>query len=222
MRGGGDTEEGLAKLQDDLGYDFRDIEVLKQALRHRSAGRDNNERLEFLGDSVLSFVVSKRIFSEDPGATEARLTKSRSVLTDRTTLTKIAVRLELDGLVEIGDSLRGKTSRKMLSDVVEAIIGAAYTDGGIEAAEKVIDTVLFDEDVVREALERQDWISMVKEWCDKNRVQPKYVTFEIDMREEKAFQAWLTIGTATESGTGRDKKGAMAAAARKMISHLNE
>ncbi|MFA5312614.1 MAG: ribonuclease III domain-containing protein [Methanomassiliicoccales archaeon] len=220
MQGEGNVDERLIGLQEDLGHKFDDIGLLETALRHRSMGSDNNERLEYLGDSVLSYVVSKRLFIEDANATEATLTRTRSVLTDRTTLKRIAERLGLIDIVKIGDSLRGKSSQKMLSDVVEAIIGAAFIDGGIEAAEHVIDRVVFAEDVVREAMERQDWISMVKEWCDQERVLLKYVTFEIDMGDQKAFQAWLTVGTTTESGTGDNKKEAMAAAAKKMASRL--
>lgn len=220
MKGEGNMDERLVKLQEDLGHTFGDIGLLETALRHRSMGGHNNERLEYLGDSVLSYVVSKRLFIEDPNASEATLTRTRSVLTDRTTLKRIAERLGLIDIVRTGDSLRGKSSQKMLSDVVEAIIGAAFIDGGIEAAEHVIDRVVFAGDVVREALERQDWISMVKEWCDQERVQLKYVTFEIDMGDQKAFQAWLTVGTTTESGTGDNKKEAMAAAAKRMMPHL--
>ncbi|QLH74593.1 MAG: ribonuclease III family protein [Methanomassiliicoccales archaeon] len=211
----------MMRLEELLGYKFSNISLLELALRHRSVGSENNERLEFLGDSVLSFIVSRKLFLEGLKDDEATLTRKRSVLTDRTTLRKVAERLGLKELVMVGDSLQGRTSQKMLADVVEAIIGAVYLDGGVEGAERVISKILFEGDLAAEALERQDWISMVKEWSDQQRVQYRYVTFEEDAEDGKYFQAWLTVGDLTETGTGGTKKEAMASAAKKMMAKLS-
>jgi ribonuclease-3 len=213
--------ENIDQLQEAIGYSFQDLGILELALRHRSMGSINNERLEFLGDTVLGMVVTDILFREDEDAGEALLTRRRSQLTDRTTLRMVGERLDLLSYLYINPGLRGKVSVKMLADAVEALIGAVYLDGGMEPAALVVKRLLMDREVMEQVLGREDWITRLKEWCDINRrALPKYVTLEEDGEDLRTFTAWLTIDHHTENGSGLTKKEAMAEAARKMVNYI--
>lgn len=131
----------LQSLQQRLGYEFRAPDLLRQALTHRSYGRQNNERLEFLGDSVLNFVVSSLLFDGFGGIDEGDLSRLRANLVNQQALHEIAQRLGLgeDLLLGQGDLKTGSFRRpSILADATEAVFGAVYLDGGFEAARTVI------------------------------------------------------------------------------------
>jgi ribonuclease-3 len=215
-------EDELDRLQVLIGYQFQDRSWLELALRHRSMGNNNNERLEFLGDAILTYVVSEELFRENPGSGEATLTRKRSLLTDRTTLKMVGDRIELASYIRINPGLRGKVSQKMVADTIEALIGAVYMDGGIEASICIIHTLVLHQETVEQVIGRVDWITRTKEWCDANRrPKPKYLTLEEEFENEHVFIAWLTIDNHTENGRGPSKKESMAEAARKMMAHLS-
>lgn len=124
-----------------IGYQFQKTHLLKDALRHRSVKGDNNERLEFLGDAVLNFVITARLYAKYPRATEGELSRLRANLVKGETLADLAKEFDLGRYVELGPSeLRaGGASRKsILADTIEAILGAIYLDGGIAACEQSI------------------------------------------------------------------------------------
>lgn len=215
-------EDELERLQVLIGYQFKDRSWLELALRHRSMGNNNNERLEFLGDAVLAYVISDEMFRESPQSGEATLTRKRSVLTDRTTLKMVGDRIGLMSYIRINPGLRGKVSQKMVADTIEALIGAVHLDGGIVESTKIIHTLVLHQETVDQVIGRVDWITRVKEWCDANRYsKPKYLTLEEEFEKEHVFIAWLTIENHTESGRGPSKKESMADAARKMMVHLS-
>ncbi|OPY33080.1 MAG: ribonuclease III [Methanomassiliicoccales archaeon PtaU1.Bin124] len=218
--GGEGKREGLEEA---IGYHFRNPYLLDLALIHRSNGRPNNERLEFLGDAVLSFVVSEFLFADEDDDEEA-LTKKRSRLTDRVALELVAERINLSKYLVSGKSLRGKISGKMLSDGVEALIGAVFQDGedGIAEASAVVHHLLLNNDVMEAVLGRVDWITRLKEWCDKEKVvQPRYYVLEERVEGEKSlFQVWLTVRNASGSGSGETKKEAMMMASEKVMRQL--
>lgn len=131
----------LDDLDKRLGYRFSDIELLKTALTHRSAGGDNNERLEFIGDAILSFVISIEIYRRFPDADEGKLSRIRASLVKGDTLAKIARELELGGYLRLGGGelkSGGFRRESILADALEAVFGAVYLDGGMEACRKVI------------------------------------------------------------------------------------
>lgn len=131
----------LENLQQRLGYSFGDPALLKQALTHRSYGRHNNERLEFLGDSVLNFVVSSLLYDGFGRIDEGDLSRMRANLVNQHALHEIAQRLELSEhlLLGQGDLKSGSFRRpSILADAAEAVFGAIYLDGGFEAARRVI------------------------------------------------------------------------------------
>lgn len=131
----------LDSLQLRLGYTFRDLSLLRQALTHRSFGRPNNERLEFLGDSILNCVVASILFESFDTVDEGDLSRLRANLVNQQALHEIAQRLDLSAELRLGDGeLRsgGATRPSILADTLEAIFGAVLRDGGFDAARTLI------------------------------------------------------------------------------------
>ncbi len=131
----------VAQLERRLGYCFGDRELLEQALSHRSLGRYNNERLEFLGDAVLSLVIASELYARCPHAAEGDLSRLRAMLVRGETLAQIALELELPALLRLGDSARksgGRQRRSILADTLEALLGAIYLEQGHASAADVI------------------------------------------------------------------------------------
>lgn len=124
-----------------LGYDFQQPEHLITALTHRSAGTPNNERLEFLGDALLSFIVAEVLFERFPGASEGQLTRLRANLVKGDTLAEVAQMLCLGQYLHLGGGelkSGGWRRTSILSDAFEALIGAVYLDGGMTTCEQVV------------------------------------------------------------------------------------
>jgi ribonuclease-3 len=127
-----------------IGYVFNQPELLRQALTHRSHSLPHNERLEFLGDSVLNCAVATLLFRHFPNLTEGTLSRVRANLVNQQSLADIAQRLELGKLVQFGEGeikSGGDRRPSILADALEAVLGAIYLDGGFVAAEKVITTL---------------------------------------------------------------------------------
>lgn len=134
-------KESLTRLCTKLDYDFNSAELLNTALTHRSVGSRNNERLEFLGDSVLSFVISTELYRRFPDADEGSLSRLRASLVKGETLAKIALVLELGDYLNLGSGelkSGGFRRESILADALEAIFGAVYLDSGIERAWELI------------------------------------------------------------------------------------
>jgi ribonuclease III len=128
-----------------LGYRFRDPALLEAALTHRSASRTNYERLEFLGDSVLNFAVALLAFRAFPAAPEGDLSRFRAALVSSHSLAAIGAELDLGDQLRLGSGeLKSGGFRRdsILADSLEAVLGAIYLDGGIEAAHEVVDRLL--------------------------------------------------------------------------------
>jgi ribonuclease-3 len=133
---------GLDALQAALGYPFRNPDLLDQALTHRSHGMPHNERLEFLGDSVLNFVVSTLLFAQHAEMDEGDLSRVRSNLVKQSALADIAQTLSLSGYLRLGEGeLKSGGFRRpsILADALEAVFGAVYLDGGYAAVSQVIE-----------------------------------------------------------------------------------
>lgn len=135
-------ENGLSKLARTIDYHFQQYDLLELALTHRSHnGTRNNERLEFLGDSILNFVIGEALFDKFPLAREGQLSRLRASLVKGATLTKVAKQLDLGPGLKLGPGeLKSGGYRRdsILADAVEAIIGAVYLDGGMERAKQLI------------------------------------------------------------------------------------
>ena len=128
-------------LEEKIHYVFTDKSLLKCACTHRSYSKENNERLEFLGDSILNVVITQTLFERFPRATEGQMSRLRAKLVRRATLANIARQLSLGDFMVMGPGeLRsgGFARDSVLSDAVEAIIGAIFIDGGLDVAQKKI------------------------------------------------------------------------------------
>lgn len=128
-------------LKNTLDYEFEDQDLMQQALTHRSAPGTNNERLEFLGDSVLQVTISEVVFRARAGADEGQLSRLRSRLVKDSTLAEIAAELDIGRYVVLGPGEKksgGHRRASILADTLEAIFGAVFLDRGIEAASRVI------------------------------------------------------------------------------------
>ncbi len=129
------------RLEAALGYRFRHPALLETALTHRSAGRRNNERLEFLGDAILGFVISEALYQRFPEASEGQLSRMRASLVKGETLADIARDLDLGEYLILGSGelkSGGYRRESTLADAVEALIGAIYQDSGLEAAREFV------------------------------------------------------------------------------------
>jgi ribonuclease III len=130
-------DELLKKLE----YSFGDIELLKEALTHRSYAAKNNERLEFLGDGILNFVIADELFKRYPGAQEGDLSRLRANLVNKESLAEIANQLDLGEVIQLGSGeLKSGGFRRpsILADAVESILGAVYSDGGFDPCRDLI------------------------------------------------------------------------------------
>lgn len=124
-----------------IGYQFRDNTLLPLALTHRSAGNQNNERLEFLGDSILNFVIGASLFKQYPKANEGQLTRMRSQLVRGETLAIVAQGFDLGKVMVLGPGevrTGGHQRRSILADGLEAVIGAIYLDSDLATVQKII------------------------------------------------------------------------------------
>jgi ribonuclease-3 len=124
-----------------LGYRFSDAALLQQALTHRSHGAPHNERLEFLGDGLLNFVVARLLFQQFTALPEGDLSRLRAGLVNQQALSELAVSLSLGDFLRLGEGeLKSGGFRRpsILADALEAVIGAISLDGGFDAAEKVL------------------------------------------------------------------------------------
>jgi len=133
--------KAIASLLKKLAYSFNDIELLNEALTHRSYATKNNERLEFLGDGILNFVIADELFKQYPDVQEGDLSRLRSTLVNKESLAEIAEQLNLGEVILLGTGeLKSGGFRRpsILADTVESILGAVYSDGGFESCRDLI------------------------------------------------------------------------------------
>ncbi len=213
-----------------IDYRFTDPSLLQEALTHRSKGAGNNERLEFLGDSVLNLVVSTRLFECYPEAQEGDLSRMRARLVRGLSLAEVASGLGLGKHLNLGESeLKSGGFRRssILADAFEAVLGAIFLDGGYTACRKVI-LDLFDPLIESlpgaEAL--KDPKTRLQEWLQgKSRPLPEYeLQREEGAEHAKKFHVSCTLtddGTIVEA-TGSSRRKAEQAAAERVLKLLGE
>ena len=218
----------LGALQQRLGYRYTQPELLRRALTHRSYSAEHNERLEFLGDAVLSLAISGLLYERHAGSDEGDLTRVRAHLVREDSLHRMALNLGLPEVLRMSEGeLRGGGALRpsLLADALEALIGAVFLDGGFEAARAVVQR-LFGE--VIQATEVEGWAKDAKtelqEWLQARKVPvPAYrikatrgqahnQTFEVEC-------AVATLGLA-ECGEGKSRRAAEQEAARRLLDAL--
>ncbi|MDG1064607.1 MAG: ribonuclease III [Luminiphilus sp.] len=168
----------LLSLQNRLGYSFQDLQILKLALTHRSAGRSNNERLEFLGDSFVNHVIAQRLYVQFPKASEGQLTRLRSKLVRGTFLATLGEKYALGECLTLGVGERksgGRHRSSILADTVEAVAGAILLDAGYEIAAPVILNWFTDALLELQVDGDKDSKTLLQEWLQaRNLPLPNY------------------------------------------------
>jgi ribonuclease-3 len=205
-----------AGVADDLGYVFRDPALLQQALTHRSHSVPHNERLEFIGDSILNCVIAAEVFRRFPDAPEGDLSRLRSRLVNQPTLAERARELSLNArlLLGAGEVRSGGADRpSMLADAVEALIGAVFLDGGFDAAADV-DARTFGKDP-KTAL--QEWLQA------RRRPVPEYRLAETSgVAHSQRFRVDCIVPSfdLRTSGAGASRRAAEQEAAQAALERL--
>lgn len=218
----------LDALQQRLGYRFAQPRLLQRALTHRSHGADHNERLEFLGDAVLSAAISAMLFERFAGSDEGDLTRVRAHLVREDSLHRVALALGLPEVVRLseGEARGGGAQRpSILADALEALIGATFVDGGFEPAQALVRR-LFGEVIA--STEADSWSKDAKtelqEWLQARKLAvPSYsIVATRGQAHAQTFHVECTVPTLglTERGEGRSRRAAEQEAARRMLDTL--
>jgi ribonuclease-3 len=217
-------------LDKKLGYEFRDPSLLKTALTHRSYGSHNNERLEFLGDSILNFTIAEQLFNQFPHAPEGDLSRLRAHLVKGETLAEVAREIDLGTHLLLGEGeLRsgGAARTSILADALEAVIGAIYADSGMEQAKAFVLRCLEGRmaDLSLGSGEK-DPKTQLQEWLQARRhplPQYKIVAIEGEAHSQE-FTVACHIALFAEPTTARamNRKNAEKEAALLMLARLEE
>jgi len=218
----------LDALQHRLGHRFADATLLVRALTHRSFGADHNERLEFLGDSVLSVVISSLLFVRFAGCDEGDLTRVRAHLVREDSLHRTALALQLPEVLRLSDGeARGGGAQRpsILADAVEALIGATFVDGGFEAARALVERLFGD---VITSTDIGSWTKDAKtelqEWLQARRLAvPVYrISGTRGQAHAQTFEVECAVPALSlqQVGEGRSRRIAEQEAARRMLDIL--
>lgn len=220
----------LQRLCRRLGYEFNTITHLKQALTHCSAGVMNNERLEFLGDSILSFVIANALFERFPEESEGQLSRLRAFLVKGEMLAKIAMEIELGDYLYLGQGeLKSGGFRRasILADALEAVFAAIFLDGGFDSCRQVIldlyETRLNDErlhDNLKDAkTQLQEYLQAQK------HALPEYTLTKVEGEEhDQVFHVTCEVTKLhlTTEGNGPNRRTAEQQAAKKLLQKLKD
>jgi len=224
----------LGSLQDTLGIAFRDLSLLEQALVHRSYLNENpdftrpsNERLEFLGDSLLGLVIAEKLYKDFPDLSEGGMTRLRAALVRRESVARLAKSLRLGDYLYVGrgeEASGGRTKQSILAGAFESLVGAILLDQGFAVARDCV-LRLFDDKIARAIEEtlRADYKSQLQEIVQaKHRVPPVYRTIKEEGPEHaKEFTVEVIVGDAVIGrGHGKSKRMAEMEAARDALDRL--
>ena len=212
-------------LQSRIGYRFKDIRRLDQALTHASLNRANNERLEFLGDAVLELVVSEHLFRQYEDVDEGTLTQLKIMSVNNVHLKSVALNLGMEDHLNVGKGLANVENRgeKMYADAVEAVIGAIYIDGGLRPARKFIDKYVI-QTLPTLAETKMHPKTALQNWVKKQGFD--YPEYDVVQDPQKSGSShWLAKCSIkrlaiTRTGTDTTRKGAETAAAMEILNAL--
>ena len=212
-------------LKNALDYKFTDDKLLQLALTHRSAASENNERLEFLGDAVLDFVISDVVFRSHANADEGDLSRLRSSLVKDTSLAQCARDLGLGEHLILGGGERktgGHRRESILADALEAIFGAVFLDAGYEAARAVIERAFGDRlEEFPDVDELRDPKTRLQEWLQARGLGlPDYTLVKVSGKAHRQlFEVSCTAkdGAVITEGSGTTRRNAEQEAAAKML-----
>lgn len=225
----------LKRIEKLVGSRLNNQELYFEALTHRSAitiipikRKISNERLEFLGDSVLNLVISEYVFSKYKGYDEGQLTKIRSRFVNKEILLSAANKLHMSKLLFINENAANAIeagAKSILADSVEALIGAIYLDLGLEKAKEFITKYIIKPNIRLEKLGDENYKSQLLEYVQANKLSnPKYqVTEEEGPQHDKIFTVQVSInGLVLGTGKGKTKKTAEQIAAKEALKKIVE
>lgn len=220
------TEKHLEDIQKKLGYRFKDVFLLKLALTHssyanenKSSGTASNERLEFLGDSILGMTVAKQIYLKFPVMPEGDMTKLRAELVCEKSLAALAVKLDLGECLQLGHGEEKGGGRKrpsILADAVEAVLAAVFLDGSLRQTEKLVEKFLIIDAAAPKGA-RTDYKSALQEYTQAKQEKSLsyHIVDEFGPDHKKTFTAEVRLdGEIVSSGQGASKKEAEQNAAK--------
>ena len=222
----------IKDLETAIGYEFRDITLLQNALAHSSYANErwhngllSNERLEFLGDSILGMVVAEYLYRHFPERPEGDLTRMRADMVCETTLAHVAQQIHLGDHLMLGhgeEQNGGRTRPSIMADAVESVIAASFLDGGMEAARGFINRFILCHVPVKK-LTNEDFKTTLQELVQRKKNQHIEYTLveESGPDHDKKFTVQVSLNDQVEGiGTGSSKKRAEQDAAHKAIEKL--
>ena len=220
------------EIEKSIGYTFKNKKLLEKALTHTSYAYENkvesNEKLEFLGDSILEFISSKYIYSKYPNLKEGEMTKVRATVVCEESLHKVAKLHGFSDFLKLGKSEQlsgGKNRPAILADSVEAVIAAIYLDGGLEPVDKFIVENLSNEiEMATKHVGIRDYKTVLQEKLQEHgEVKIEYqIISEKGPDHDKIFEAQVSCdGRILAKGTGKSKKEAHMSAAKKALEIIN-
>jgi len=224
--------DDFGELRDRLGYFFKDSSLLKQALTHRSSlqeGETSNERLEFLGDSILGLLISFFLYKNFPDKSEGELTKLKATLVSEPSLNLVASSLGLGKYIFLSaeeEKSGGREKASIISDAFEAIIGAIFLDGGLNQAEKVVQGQIFSRfsDLTHESIFYNYKGELLEYLQATDLGLPRYEVMEEEGPDhQKIFTIAVIIkGKKMGVGKGTSKKDAEQSAAKEALERIKE
>lgn len=212
-------------LRNTLGYQFKDPQLLLQALTHRSVPGSNNERLEFLGDAILDLVVSEVVFRTHANAAEGDLSRLRASLVKDTSLAELAMSLGIGEHLILGGGERktgGHRRESILADALEALFGAAYMDAGFDAARSMIERAFGDRlHEFPDIDDLRDPKTRLQEWVQARGLGlPDYALVQVTGKAHRQqFEVRCTIAGSADAttGNGTTRRNAEQESAEKML-----
>ena len=229
------SDHNFIILEDKLGYYFKNLDLLDLALVHRSylsvskeTRYQTNERLEFLGDAVLGFIITEQLFETYPQKSEGILTEYKSILVSRKLLGRIARQIELGTFLYLGQGEErsgGRKRQSIISNAFEAVLGAVYLDGGYVAVKKVIHRLILKQlrQILDSELDRNYKSQLLESAQAIGLGTPEYeVKTESGPEHEKIFEVAVRVhGKVMGLGTGKSKKKAEQNAAHQALENIN-
>ena len=219
----------LINLQESLGYSFKNLELLKQALTHRSLGKNNYERLEFLGDGILDHVIALNLYNKYNELSEGELSKIRAALVNQDALVKVANKIHLGNYLLLGDGEEKSGGRKrdsILADSLEAIFAAVSLDSSFEFAKLVVEKLYAEAIENIDQLITKDNKSLLQEYLQKYKISvPTYEIIEsMGPDHDSIFSVRCEVAELgiKASAKGKSKKEASQLAAIKVLTELKE
>ena len=216
---------------DMLGFCPNDITLFQLACRHRSAGRNtqdrsNNERLEFLGDAILSAITSDIIYKTFDNKNEGFMSKTRSKVVQRETLNQVAIKLGLDKIVEVTIHSQSHNNNTY-GNALEALIGAIYLDQGFEKCRKIVEERIINKHIDIKKLSQQEvnFKSRLIEWCQHHHIPYVFDIDDVSTDEHKnpIFHARVMIADQPlGQGSGYSKKEAQQIAAHEALRYIHK